>query len=129
MADQSSTKAATVVWEGDSLEVMRTFPDEVRETFGGALRAMQQGDRPTCEARPMQSVGRGIFELKTQDRRTWYRALYLSRIDDMIHILHCFEKSSRKTPKNDLALAARRLAGVYERMEWEKRNENRTNKA
>ena len=129
MADQSTSKAAIIVWEGDSLDVMRTFPDEIREVFGEALRAMQEGERPTCDARPMQSVGRGVFELKTQDNRTWYRTLYLSRIGNAIHVLHCFEKSSRKTPKHDLELAARRLADVHERIEWEKKNEKRANKA
>ena len=77
----------------------------------------------------MQSVGRGVFELKTQDHRTWYRALYMSRIGDVIHVLHCFEKSSRKTPKSDLELAARRLSEVHERIEREKKNENQTHKA
>jgi len=129
MADQSGIKAAVVVWEGDSLEVMRTFPRDIREDFGEALRAMQHGDRPTCETRPMQSVGRGVFELKTQDRRTWYRTLYLSKIGDVIHVLHCFEKSSRKTPKSDLELAARRLSELHQRLDWEKKNETRTNKA
>jgi phage-related protein len=127
MADQSSTKAAVVVWEGDSLEVMRTFPHGIREDFGEALRAMQNGDRPTCATRPMQSVGRGVFELKTQDHRTWYRTLYLSKIGDVIYVLHCFEKSSRKTPRNDLEVAARRLSELCERIEREKKNEKRTN--
>jgi phage-related protein len=129
MADPSSPKAAAVVWEGNSREVIRMFPRDVREDFGEALRAMQHGDRPTCPTRPMQSVGRGVFELKTQDRRTWYRTLYLSRIGDVIHDLHCFEKSSRKTPKSDIELAARRLSEVHERLERENKNEKQTHKA
>jgi phage-related protein len=120
---------AVIVWEGDSLEVLRTFPEDIRGEFGDALRAMQQGERPTCDARPMQSVGTGVFELKVQDRRTWYRTLYLSKIDNVIHVLHCFEKSSRKTPKSDLQLAARRLSNVLGRINLEKKNEKRSNKA
>ncbi len=77
----------------------------------------------------MQSVGAGVFELKLQDRRTWYRTLYLSKIDNVIHVLHCFEKSSRKTPKTDLQLASRRLSNVLRRINLEKKNEKRINKA
>jgi phage-related protein len=31
------------------------------------------------------------------DDRTWYRVMYLSKIGNVIHVLHCFEKDSRKT--------------------------------
>jgi phage-related protein len=122
-------ETADIVWEGNSLEVLRTFPEDIRGEFGVALRAMQEGEWPTCDARPMQSVGAGVFELKLQDRRTWYRTLYLLKINNMIHVLHCFEKSSRKTPKSDLQLAARRLSIVLDRINSEKKNEKRTNKA
>jgi phage-related protein len=115
MADQSSSKAAIVAWEGNSREVIRNFPEQVRIEFGLALRALQQGKRPNCDTRPMQSVGRGVFELKLQDGRAWYRTLYLSRIEGVIHILHCFEKSSRKTPQNDLETARKRLAEIRNR--------------
>ena len=77
----------------------------------------------------MQSVGVGVFELKLQDRQAWYRTLYLSRIGTVIHVLHCFEKSSRKTPKSDLQLAAKRLSIVRERILMEKKNEKRNSPA
>ncbi|MCU1324369.1 MAG: hypothetical protein JWM43_4018 [Acidobacteriaceae bacterium] len=119
---------AVIVWEGDSLDILRSFPEDIRGEFGQALRAMQEGERPTCDTRPMQSVGSGVFELKLQDSRTWYRTLYLSKIDNVIYVLHCFEKSSRKTPKSDLQLAARRLSLLFERIQLEKKNEKRTHK-
>jgi phage-related protein len=40
----------------------------------------------------MSSVGPGVFELRDQDERAWYRAIYLSRVHGVIHVLHCFEK-------------------------------------
>jgi phage-related protein len=107
------------------------FPEDIRSDFGQALRAMQVGKEPTCDARPMQSVGAGVFELKLQDQRTWYRTLYLylSRIGNTIHVLHCFEKASRKTPANDLQAAKRRLSNVLERIRKEKKHEKLTRKA
>jgi phage-related protein len=112
---------ARIAWEGNSREVMRDFPEKIRTEFGLALWALQLGKPPNCDARPMQSVGRGVFELKLQDERTWYRTLYLSRIDDVIYVLHCFEKSSRKTPQNDLETARKRLAGLQARHRQEKK--------
>ena len=35
-----------VVWEGDSLDVIRRFPSPVKQDFGAELRRLQEGDRP-----------------------------------------------------------------------------------
>lgn len=44
----------------------------------------------------MQSIGDGVFELKDSDKYTWYRVIYLARKNDVIFVLDCFEKDSRK---------------------------------
>jgi len=49
----------------------------------------------------MLSIARGVFELKDSDERTWYRMLYLARVQDTIHILDCFEKDTAKTERKD----------------------------
>jgi len=64
----------------------------------------------------MNSVGKGVWELKEGDERTWYRMMYLAKIDNVIHVLHCFEKDSRKTDRRDKDLAAARLQIVLERL-------------
>ena len=64
----------------------------------------------------MSSVGKGVWELKEGDTRTWYRVMYLTRIKNTIHVLHCFEKDSRKTDKRDIATARARLSEVLQRM-------------
>jgi len=38
----------------------------------------------------------GVFELKDSDERTWYRMIYLARKNDVIFVLDCFEKDSRR---------------------------------
>ena len=60
----------------------------------------------------MESVGKGVWELKTANERTWYRVIYLTRIGDAHYILHAFEKSSRKTYQRDLEVAKSRLKSV-----------------
>ena len=70
----------------------------------------------------MQSVGKGVFELKDSDDATWYRMLYLARIDDVIYVLDCFTKNTRKTESNTLNKARARLSRVRMRIQEIKRD-------
>jgi len=109
-------RPAKIEWEGDSKEVLSGFPHDVKATLGFSLRQIQNGNRPRCAHRPMSSVGKGVWELKDGDERTWYRLMYLTQIGDTIHVLHCFEKDSRKTDRRDLELAKTRLKEVRRRL-------------
>jgi phage-related protein len=122
--EDEKPKLASVAWEGDSREVLRAFPEGVRENFGFELWQLQQGERP-LDFRPLPSIGHGIFELRDQDQRTWYRVVYLSRIEDVIYVLHCFEKKSREMPKRDFEKARQRLKAVKSRLAEEKKREKR----
>ncbi len=110
MSDQaeSSPKYAAVAWEGDSKAVLQSFPQDVRQNFGFELWQLQQGERPR-DYRPLSSIGTGVFELRDQDARAWYRVIYLSRIDDVIYVLHRFEKKGREMPRKDFEKAKQRL--------------------
>jgi predicted XRE-type DNA-binding protein len=44
----------------------------------------------------MSSIGKGVWELKEGDERTWYRMMYLARIGNVIHVLHCFERTAAR---------------------------------
>jgi phage-related protein len=117
---------ATVAWEGDSREVLISFPASVRQNFGFYLWQLQQGAKPV-NYRPLASVGAGVYELRDQDERAWYRVVYLSRIDDVIHVLHCFEKKSRQMPRRDFEKARQRLKIVRARLaQEEKKHEKHT---
>lgn len=113
-------KDAVIAWEGDSKEVISSFPDAAKSNLGFDLRLLQQGRQPT-DYRPMSSVGPGVFELRDQDERAWYRVIYLSRVHDVIHVLHCFEKRSRETPMKEINTARKRLKAARARMIQEKR--------
>ena len=114
-SERREKETAEVVWEGDSLELIRGFPDPVRQDLGAELRRLQTGDRP-LNSRPMPSIGARVYELREQDERAWYRVIYLAKIGNRIYILHCFEKKSAKTGKNDLAVAKTRLKRVLARL-------------
>lgn len=116
----ATPRDALIAWEGDSKEVISWFPDKAKQNLGFQLRLLQQGRQPT-DYRPMNTVGPGVFELRDQDERTWYRVIYLSRIRDVVHVLHCFEKRSRATPMKEINTARQRLKVVRARMTQEEK--------
>jgi phage-related protein len=62
-------KDAIIAWEGDSKEVISSFPDAAKYNLGFDLRLLQQGQQPT-DYRSMSSVGSGVsnYEIKTNGR-------------------------------------------------------------
>jgi len=119
------SRLATIAWEGDSREVLKSFPEDIRQNFGFELWELQLGERPS-DYRPLTSIGPGVFELRDQDERAWYRVVYLSRINDVIYVLHCFEKKSREMPRKDFEKAKQRLKAVKARLAEVKRHEKRS---
>ena len=105
--------------------MISSFPVAAKQNLGFQLRLLQQGQQPT-DYRAMSSVGPGAFELRDQDERAWYRVIYLSRVRDVIHVLHCFEKRSRETPRKEINMARQRLKAVRARMIQEKKHGGRT---
>ena len=123
MSDEAAkSQLAAVAWEGDSREVLSDFPEAARQNLGFQLWQLQQGERPS-DYRPLPSIGAGVFELREQDERAWYRIVYLSRINDVIYVLHCFEKKSREMPRRDFEKARQRLKAVRARLTEEKQHE------
>jgi phage-related protein len=112
---------AEVVWEGDCLEVVRTFPKPIREDLGADIRRLQVGVKP-LNSRPMPSIGKRVYELRQRDENGWYRVIYLGKVSNRLHMLHAFIKKSAKTSRNDLRIAAARLKSVNTRLSEEKRD-------
>lgn len=127
-AGEESYAQTEIHFEGDSLEVLSGFPDEIKRTLGFALRQLQLGREPPCQTRRMSSIGAGVYELKEADERAWYRAIYLSKIGNVIHVLHCFEKESRKTDRRDLEIAAQRLKLIRQRLQEQQKHEKHRQK-
>jgi len=75
----------------------------------------------------MPSVGNGVFELKTDDEAAWYRLMYLARIEDVIHVLDCFKKKTRKTERKDIARSEARYKQVQQRSAEERKNAKHKN--
>ncbi len=52
----------------------------------------------------------------------------LSKVGNIIHVLHCFEKDSRKTDRRDLDVATQRLKKVRQRIQEQRTNEKPSGK-
>jgi phage-related protein len=123
VARSNKIPSATISWEGDSREVLRSWPKPIREDFGVALGEMQEGRAAELPVRPMPSIAAGVFELKDLDESKWYRMIYLARIENTIDVLHCFTKSSAKTDKRVLKQAEARWKQVQQRLREERKDE------
>jgi phage-related protein len=104
---------ADVVWLGDSLGVLRGFPALIQGDLGYALYQVQLGQMPP-DSKPMRTVGPGVYELRDQDERAWYRVFYLKKIANVVYVLHCFEKRTAQTERKDIEVARERLKRLSE---------------
>ncbi len=91
---------------GASLADLRRFPAEARREAGFQLDAVQRGLDPT-DWKPLSTVGVGVREIRVHVLGEW-RVIYVARFADAVYVLHRFEKKSRTTRREDLALAQKR---------------------
>lgn len=93
---------------GDSLNVIRQFPDDMRRKAGYQLDRIQHGDTPD-DWKPMPSIGSGVNEIRLHGANRGFRVVYIAKLEDFIYVLHAFEKKSQKTSQADLELARKRF--------------------
>ena len=108
-----------VVFEGNSRSVIKGFPKDVRENLGADLWRVQGGERP-LDSRSMAPALPGVFELRDEDRDTWYRLLY-AKLGGVVYVLHCFTKKTNQTSKSDIEIGRKRLSDLKARLARQKR--------
>jgi len=87
------------------------FPGQVRSDMGYALGLAQLGGKHP-HAKPWKGHGPGIFEIVENYDTDAYRAIYTVRFEDVIYVLHCFQKKSPsgiRTASADIDLIGDRL--------------------
>ena len=97
-----------IVFLGDSLDIIRTFPEQMRRQAGFELRRVQHGLDPS-DWKPMNIIGVGVREIRVRDSNGAFRFLYVASLADAVHVLHAFQKKTQKTAKRELDVAAARL--------------------
>jgi phage-related protein len=95
---------------GSSLDDLRNFPEDARKAAGFELFAVQRGLEPN-DWKPMPSIGRGVKEIRIHILGEW-RVIYVAKFEDAVHVLHSFQKRSRKTSQHDIEIARRRYKQI-----------------
>lgn len=93
---------------GDSLEQIRAFPNPAQTIVGYQLDRVQRGIEAE-DWKPMKSVGPGVREIRVREASGAFRIIYLATLPKAVYVLHAFRKTTQKTEKRDLELAAARL--------------------
>jgi phage-related protein len=106
----SDGSKSRIKWEGDSCEEVRSWPKDVRANIGLELHRLDNNEEPLDS----KSVGKGIRELRDEDKDFWYRLLYALH-SGWIYVLHCFTKKTNKITNHDLKMATDRLKNVKRR--------------
>lgn len=110
--DDSEEDKPIAVWMASSLNDIREFPEEVRREAGFKLRQVQRGEQPS-DFKYMQSVGSGVQEIRLRgEHGDHYRVMYIAKFEEVIYVIHAFEKTSAKTEQKDIELAKSRLQDV-----------------
>jgi len=98
-------------WIGSSYDDLLAFPKGPRREAGFQLRKVQAGFEPT-DWKPFDDVGAGTKEIRIKDAAGIYRVMYLAKFEEAIYVLHCFQKKSQATSKQDKTITATRYRAV-----------------
>jgi phage-related protein len=107
--------AKPVEFRGSALEDLRAFPKAAQREAGHQLDQVQHGREPD-DWKPMNTVGRGMREIRIRDAAGAFRVLYVAKFDDAVYVLHCFQKKTQKTSKTDMNLTAHRYRNLLKEL-------------
>src|SRR5258707_8419664 len=98
-------------WIGTAYDDLLAFPKDARKVAGFELGKVQAGLEP-ADWKPFDDVGAGTREIRIRDASGIYRVMYVAKFEEAIYVLHCFQKKSQATRKQDQAIAAARYRAV-----------------
>lgn len=95
---------------GSSQKDLRAFPAAVRSEIGQSLFEAQLGEHPR-NAKPLKGFA-GVLEIRDNFDGDTYRAVYTTRLEGVLYVLHAFQKKSTRgiaTPQRHVDLIRQRL--------------------
>lgn len=98
-------------WVGSAYADLLAFPKDARREVGFELGKVQAGLEP-ADWKPFDDVGAGTKEIRVRDASGIYRVMYIAKFAEAIYVLHCFQKKTQATSKQDKAIAAARYRAV-----------------
>ena len=104
----------SVSFLGDSLKRLREFPEDAKQDAGYQLDKIQNGLQPD-DFKPIPTVGKGVEELRIWDDSGTYRVIYTARLQEIVYVLHAFQKKTQATSKKDIDIAKTRWIDLTRR--------------
>ncbi|MHB1565026.1 MAG: type II toxin-antitoxin system RelE/ParE family toxin [Leptospirillum sp.] len=98
-------------WVGSAYDDLLAFPDEPRRSAGFQLGKVQVGLDPD-DWRPFDDVGTGTREIRIRETSGIYRVMYIAKFLEAVYVLHCFQKKTQSTSKQDKIIAEVRYRAV-----------------
>lgn len=105
----------SIKWVGAAYKDLKAMPEPVRHEIGYALWRAQE-DKHHHKTKYLKGLT-GVMEIVCDYDTNTYRAVYTVQIDNVIYVLHCFQKKSKKgiaTPKQELDIIRKRLQTVMQ---------------
>jgi len=106
----------SIEFRGTSMNDLRSFPPSTMREAGHQLDKVQHG-LPPDDSKAMSSIGAGAIELRIWDEGGTFRVVYVAKLQDVIYVLHCFQKKTQQTAKRDIDLARKRLKDLLKEIE------------
>ena len=103
-----------IQWVGTAYQDILNFPVDAKKEAGFQLGKIQAGLEPD-DWKPFNAIGAGTNELRFLDSSGIYRIMYVAKFEEAIYVLHCFQKKTQTTTKQDKAIATERYKAVIQR--------------
>jgi phage-related protein len=96
---------------GSDYDDLLAFPQEPRREAGFQLGEVRAGLEP-ADWKPFNDVGAGTKEIRIKDASGAYRVMYVAKFEEAVYVLHCFQKKTPATSKQDKVIAEARYRAV-----------------
>jgi phage-related protein len=110
-----SERSKPLEFQAGALDDLRAFPINARREAGHQLDQVQQGRDPD-DWKPMSTIGQGVREIRIRETDGAFRVIYVAKFEAAIYVLHCFQKKTQKTSREDIALATRRYKDLLKEL-------------
>ncbi len=98
-------------WVGSAYDDLLGFPDEPRRAAGFQLGKVQAGLDPD-DWKPFDEAGAGVREIRIRESAGIYRVMYVAKFEEAVYVLHCFQKKTQTTSKQDKRIAEARYRAI-----------------
>lgn len=101
-------------WIGSAYDDLLKFPDLPRREAGFQLGRIQAGLDPD-DWKSIDDIGKGTREIRIRDVAGIFRVLYVAKFEEAIYVLHCFQKKTQATTKQDKDIAKVRYRSIVQK--------------